>query len=59
MFEFSILNVFMGEIDFGLRGEHIELMDETSTKIVSTGYQIVLGLIFVQFVILTNIEPIE
>lgn len=59
MFEFSILNVFMGEIDFGLRGEHIELMDETSTKIVSTGYQIVLGLIFVQFVILTNIEPVE
>lgn len=59
MFEFSVLNVFMGEIDFGLRGEHIELMDETSTKIVSTGYQIVLGLIFVQFVILTNIEPIE
>lgn len=59
MFEFSILNIFMGEIDFGLRGEHIELMDETSTKIVSTGYQIVLGLIFVQFVILTNIEPVE
>lgn len=59
MFEFSVLNVFMGEIDFGLRGEHIELMDETSTKIVSTGYQIVLGLIFVQFVILTNIEPVE
>lgn len=50
MTEFSIglLNFTIGEVNFGLRGEHIEIIPDDPNEERLEGYQIVLGLIFLE-----------
>jgi len=54
MTEFSIglLNFTRGEVNFGLRGEHIELIPDDPNEERAEGYQIVLGLIFLEISLL-------
>jgi hypothetical protein len=58
MIEVQLLNLFVGEIAFGLRGEHIQLLDEDN-EVTANAYQIVLGLIFVQLTLVLNVNPVD
>jgi len=58
MIEVQLLNLLVGEIDFGLRGEHIQLLNEDDI-ITATAYQIVLGLLFVQIRLVLDINPVD
>ena len=58
MIEVQLLNLFVGEIAFGLRVEHIQLLDEDN-EVTANAYQIVLGLIFVQLTLVLNVNPVD